>query len=97
MDRNFIEIAFGWGHGHIWLHIAFEGPWPLYAILKATWDGHWTLPLGSHNSMVTALGLYVKWPLVRDDSPIQIVSKAIFLVIYGVQMNILITSKVKVP
>ena len=25
-----IEIAFGWGPGHIWLHTSIEGPWPLH-------------------------------------------------------------------
>jgi hypothetical protein len=31
---EFIEIAFGWGPGHIWLHITLEGPWPHYMILE---------------------------------------------------------------
>ena len=31
-------------------------------ILEVCWDGLWTLFLGSHNFMVTALGSCVKWP-----------------------------------
>ena len=27
-EMNFIEIAFGWGLGHFWLHTTLEGPWP---------------------------------------------------------------------
>ena len=63
-EQTFIEIAFGWGPGHIWVHATIEGPWP------HTWCwrrfgmafGHFLL--GSHNFMVTALGSSVKWPLV---------------------------------
>jgi hypothetical protein len=41
------EIAFGWGPGHIWLHITFEGPWPHYVIVEVCWDGDvWTLSFG---------------------------------------------------
>ena len=32
-------------------------------ILHVSWDGLWTLSLGSHRFMVTALGSCVKWPL----------------------------------
>ena len=31
---KYIEIAFGWGPGHIWLHTTLEGPWPHYMILE---------------------------------------------------------------
>ena len=31
-------------------------------ILELSWDGLWTHHLRSNNSMVTALGLHVKWP-----------------------------------
>ena len=59
-----IEIAFGWGPGHIWLHTT------LHSRLRdhATWFwrcvgvalGHFLL--GCHNFMVTALGSCVTWP-----------------------------------
>ena len=42
----FIEIAFGQGPNHIWLHITFEGLWPRYMILEVCWDGLWTLLFG---------------------------------------------------
>ena len=45
-DRKFIEIAFGWGPGHIWLHTTLEGSWPDYMILEVCWDGLWTLSFG---------------------------------------------------
>ena len=48
---------------HIWLHTTLEGMWSHYVILELPWDTLWTLLLGSHNLMVTALGLCVKWPL----------------------------------
>ena len=41
-----VEITFGWGSGHIWLHTTLEGPWPHYMILKVCWDGLWTLSFG---------------------------------------------------
>jgi hypothetical protein len=28
MNNFFIQMAFGWGSGHIWLHPALEDPWP---------------------------------------------------------------------
>ena len=35
MNRNsLIEITFGWGRGHIWLHTTLENPWPYYMILE---------------------------------------------------------------
>ena len=55
-------LAFGWGPGHISLHTTLEGPWPHYMILEVFWDNLWTLLLGSHNFMFTALGSWVKWP-----------------------------------
>ena len=42
-EENFIEIAFGWGRGHIWLHNTLESPWSHYMILDVSWDGLWTL------------------------------------------------------
>jgi hypothetical protein len=42
----FIEIAFGWGPGHIWLHTTIEDPWPHYMILEVSWDNLWTLSFG---------------------------------------------------
>jgi hypothetical protein len=33
---EFIEIAFGWGHGHIRLQTTLEGPWPHYLILEVS-------------------------------------------------------------
>jgi hypothetical protein len=59
--KTLIKIAFGWGPGHIWLHTTLEGPWPHFGGCFGTAFGHFFL--GSHNFMVTALGLYVKWPL----------------------------------
>jgi hypothetical protein len=41
-----IEIALGWGLGHIWLHTTLEGPWPHYMILEVSWNGVWTFSLG---------------------------------------------------
>ena len=29
-EHTFIEMAFGWGPGHIWLQTTLEGPWPHY-------------------------------------------------------------------
>ena len=46
MNRNSIEIAFGWGPGHIHLHTTLEGPWPHYVILEVSWDGLCTLSFG---------------------------------------------------
>jgi len=43
---TWIEIAFGWGLGHIWLHTTLEGLWPYYMILEVCWDGLWTLSFG---------------------------------------------------
>ena len=37
-EQSFIEIAFGWGPGHIWLHATLEGPWPHYMILEVCCD-----------------------------------------------------------
>ena len=33
---EFIEVAFSWGHGHIWLQTTLEGPWPHYMILEVS-------------------------------------------------------------
>ena len=62
-ESKFIDIAFGWGPNHIWLHTTLEIPWRHYMILKVCWNGLWTLSfglLGSHNFMVTALDSCVK-------------------------------------
>ena len=45
-EQKFVEIAFGWGPSHIWLHTTLEGPWPHYMILEVSWDGLWTLSFG---------------------------------------------------
>ena len=45
-EEEFIEIAFSWGPGHIWLHTTLEGPWPYHMILEVSWDGLWTLSFG---------------------------------------------------
>ena len=58
-----IKIAFDWGFDDIWLHTTLEGPWPHYMGLEVVLG--WPLDtffLGSHNSMVTALGSCVMWP-----------------------------------
>ena len=60
--RKSIDISSSWGHGHGWLHTTLEGPWVHYASLKVSRDGLLTLVLGSHNFMVTTLGLCVKRP-----------------------------------
>ena len=31
-EQKFIEITFGWGPGHSWLHSTLEDPWPHYMI-----------------------------------------------------------------
>ena len=43
---SFIEIAFGWGPSHIWLHTTLEDSWPHCMILEVFWDGLWTLSFG---------------------------------------------------
>ena len=44
-----IEIAFGWGPGHIWLHTTLEGPWPQYMISEVSGQPlhtfFWALPI----------------------------------------------------
>ena len=45
-EQVVIEIAFGWGLGHIWLHTTLEGLWPHYVILQVSWDDLWTLSFG---------------------------------------------------
>jgi hypothetical protein len=60
---SWIYIAFGWGPRQIWLHTTLEGPWSHYMILEVFWDNLWTLLLGSHNILFTALGSCVKSPL----------------------------------
>jgi hypothetical protein len=45
-EHEFIEIAFSWGSGPMWLHTTLEGPWPHSMILEVFWDGLWTLSFG---------------------------------------------------
>jgi len=33
-ECKFIEIAFGWGPGHIWLQTTLKDPWPHYMTLE---------------------------------------------------------------
>ena len=42
-EWKFIEIAFGWGSGRIWLYNTLEDPWPPYMNLEVWWDNLWTL------------------------------------------------------
>jgi hypothetical protein len=58
-EQKFVEIAFGWGPDHIWLHTRLESPWPHYMILEVSLDSLWTLSFGLSEFMVTALGLCV--------------------------------------
>ena len=45
-EHKFIEIVFGWGPSHIWLHTIVEGPWPHYVVLEVSGD-LWTLFWGA--------------------------------------------------
>ena len=45
-EYNFIEITFGWGANHIWLHTKLVDPWPHYMTLEVPWDGFGTLSFG---------------------------------------------------
>ena len=45
-EWKFIEIAFGWGPGHIWFHTTLEDPWPYYMILEVSWHDLRTLSFG---------------------------------------------------
>ena len=45
-EEKLVEITFGWGPGHIWLHTTLESPWPHYMILEVSWDGLWTPSFG---------------------------------------------------
>ena len=72
-EEEFIEIAFSWGPGHIWLHTTLGGPWPHYMILEVCWDGLWTLSYGLSQShgrgswLVCEVALNFKnpWPFIR--------------------------------
>ena len=63
-ELKFIELAFGWGPGHVWLRTTLRSMTTLHEfggvlgrpLLTFFWAG-------SHNFMVTALGSCVKWPL----------------------------------
>ena len=46
LEYKLIEIAFGWGPGHLWPHTRLEGPWPYYMILEVCWDSRGTLCFG---------------------------------------------------
>ena len=68
-EKKFIEIAVGWGPGHIWLHTTLESPWPHYMILEVCWDGLWSLPFGlsqSHGHGLMAVGSCVKCVLISS-------------------------------
>ena len=41
-EQTFIEIAFDWRPGQIWLHTTLESPWPHCMILEVSWDSLWT-------------------------------------------------------
>ena len=44
MNRKLIEITFGWGPGHIWLHTILEDLWPTHLMsLDVSRDNVWTL------------------------------------------------------
>ena len=45
-EHKFVEMAFGWGPGHIRLHTTLESPWPHDTSLEVCWDGLWTLSFG---------------------------------------------------
>jgi hypothetical protein len=62
-EWKFIAIAVGWGSGHIWLHTTLEGLWPTTWFWRCVGMAFGLFFSGSHNFMVTALGLCVKWPL----------------------------------
>jgi hypothetical protein len=61
-EQNFIKLAFGWGPGHIWLHLHLRirdhTTWFWRCV--GTAFGHFLL--GSHNFTVTALGSCAQWP-----------------------------------
>ena len=46
INKSSLKYAFGWGPGHIWLHITIEDPRPHYMILEVSWDGLRTLSFG---------------------------------------------------
>ena len=68
---NIIEIAFGWGPGHIWVHITL---WGSVSILLDFWRclgmafRHFLL--GSRNFMVTVLGLVCEVALIEKNRKI---------------------------
>jgi hypothetical protein len=45
-EYKFIEIAFGCGPGHIWLHTTLEDRLPHYMILEVSWDNLSRLSFG---------------------------------------------------
>ena len=66
-EQKFIEIAVGWGPGHIWLHYTWGSVTTLHEIgvvLRRPSFAHFLS--GSHNFMVTALGSCMKRPLVTS-------------------------------
>ena len=68
-ELTIIEIIYGWGSGHAWLHTAREGLWPHYMILEMSWDNLWTRSFGlsqfhGHGSWLVcevALSLELLW------------------------------------
>jgi len=55
-------IAFGLGSVTRGVHATLDGLRSHYMSLEVFWDILWTLHLGSHDSVVTTLGPFVKWP-----------------------------------
>ena len=37
-EQKLIEIAFGWGPNHVWLHTTLEDTWPHHMILEVSWE-----------------------------------------------------------
>ena len=62
--KTLIEIAFGWGSGHIWLCTTLEDVTTLHDFWRCLGTAFGHFLLGSHNFMVMALGSCVKWPLI---------------------------------
>jgi hypothetical protein len=64
-----------------------QGPWPHFMTLEVSW----TLSLGSHNFMVTALGSCVKWPLLFTKSMFDMISSRIW--VWSLSLEFIIQSK----
>jgi hypothetical protein len=72
---KFIEIVFGWGPGHIWLHSTLEGPWPHYmnleVVLGRPLDTFCWAPTISWSRLLACVwsGPYVQNPLPKQIEP----------------------------